>query len=188
DAWDEINTRILSNEVRPYLTFATIPWPVLRLSSDPQLKESNEITLEDTREFLLSPFHSPEKNREGRLRDARIRWSTSRSPSWLAFVVAADRERALMQRLFRCLKPIARVQWIRQLQQDALTTNPRRGPIRAKQWEPWKSPLTWTLAVIPFFTFGLGTWQVQRLQWKNDLVRRAEEELAKEPVALPDYI
>ncbi|PVF92788.1 hypothetical protein CPB86DRAFT_716791 [Serendipita vermifera] len=93
DAWDEINTRILSNEVRPYLTFATIPWPVLRLSSDPQLKESNEITLEDTREFLLSHFHSPEKTREGRLRDARIRWSTSRSPSWLAFVVAADRER-----------------------------------------------------------------------------------------------
>jgi hypothetical protein len=30
--------------------------------------------------------------------------------------------------------------------------------------------------------------QVQRLQWKNDLVRQAEEQLAKDAVVLPSHI
>jgi hypothetical protein len=68
-----------------------------------------------------------------------------------------------MQRILQNVNPAVRLQWTRKLQQDALSTNLRRGPIRAKQWDPWKSPLTWTLAIIPFFTFGLGTWQVSYL-------------------------
>ena len=33
---------------------------------------------------------------------------------------------------------------------------------------------------------GLGVWQLQRLEWKQDLIARLEERLAAEPVALPD--
>ena len=44
---------------------------------------------------------------------------------------------------------------------EAITTDIRKHPIRLRQWDPWKSPYTYILAVVPFFTFGLGTWQVR---------------------------
>jgi surfeit locus 1 family protein len=44
-----------------------------------------------------------------------------------------------------------------------------------------------TLAVLPAVAvlLGLGTWQVQRLAWKTDLIGRAEAGLAAPPAALP---
>jgi len=44
---------------------------------------------------------------------------------------------------------------------EAISTDIRKHPIRLRQWDPWKSPYTYILAIIPFFTFGLGTWQVR---------------------------
>jgi surfeit locus 1 family protein len=41
---------------------------------------------------------------------------------------------------------------------------------------------------IPFFTFGLGTWQLQRLQWKIALIDELEEKLQLEPLSLPKRI
>jgi surfeit locus 1 family protein len=41
---------------------------------------------------------------------------------------------------------------------------------------------------IPFFTFGLGTWQLQRLQWKIALIDELEEKLQLEPMSLPKRI
>lgn len=70
---------------------------------------------------------------------------------------------AKMNRNFRGLKYFIRSQWKRRIQHDAVSTQLRREPARAKQWDPWKSPFTWTLAIIPPFTFALGTWQV----WYN---------------------
>lgn len=33
---------------------------------------------------------------------------------------------------------------------------------------------------------GLGNWQVERLYWKEDLIRKVEEQISQTPVALPD--
>lgn len=41
---------------------------------------------------------------------------------------------------------------------------------------------------MPFFTFGLGTWQLQRLQWKVDLIDELEEKLQLQPLSLPKRI
>lgn len=41
---------------------------------------------------------------------------------------------------------------------------------------------------MPLFTFGLGTWQLQRLQWKLDMIDQLENKLHKEPVRLPARI
>lgn len=41
------------------------------------------------------------------------------------------------------------------------------------------------LSIIPITTFGLGTWQVQRLRWKVQLIEETEQKLANEPIPLP---
>ncbi|KKY34965.1 putative surf1 family protein [Diaporthe ampelina] len=41
------------------------------------------------------------------------------------------------------------------------------------------------LAVIPVTAFALGCWQVQRLQWKTDLIAKCEDRLFRPPLPLP---
>ncbi|KAG9084182.1 surf-like protein [Ceratobasidium sp. UAMH 11750] len=52
----------------------------------------------------------------------------------------------------------------------------------------WTSPTTLVLGFIPIFTFGLGTWQVQRLQWKLALIDELDEKARREPLILPKRI
>ena len=52
-------------------------------------------------------------------------------------------------------------------------------------------PSLWaTLITVPavLVMLGLGTWQMQRLEWKEDLVRRVEQRLHAAPVPLPPSI
>lgn len=52
-------------------------------------------------------------------------------------------------------------------------------------------PSLWaTLFTVPavLIMLGLGTWQAQRLSWKNDLIQRVQERLASPPVPLPASI
>ncbi|GME66517.1 Surfeit locus 1 [Neofusicoccum parvum] len=44
------------------------------------------------------------------------------------------------------------------------------------------------LALIPITAFALGTWQVQRLGWKTDLIARLEDRLVQPPLPLPPRI
>ena len=44
------------------------------------------------------------------------------------------------------------------------------------------------LGLIPVFTFALGTWQVQRLKWKVDLIDQLSEKLQRDPIALPNKV
>ncbi|KAF2104013.1 SURF1-domain-containing protein [Rhizodiscina lignyota] len=44
------------------------------------------------------------------------------------------------------------------------------------------------LALIPLTAFALGTWQVQRLGWKTDLMARFEDRLVRPPLPLPLFI
>ncbi|KAK4992996.1 surf-like protein [Elasticomyces elasticus] len=44
------------------------------------------------------------------------------------------------------------------------------------------------LAIIPVTAFVLGTWQVQRLSWKSDLIARFEDRLVRDPLPLPPQV
>lgn len=44
------------------------------------------------------------------------------------------------------------------------------------------------IGFMPFFTFALGTWQLQRLQWKVALIDELEEKLQLQPLSLPPKI
>ncbi|KAG8787722.1 surf-like protein [Ceratobasidium sp. 428] len=61
-------------------------------------------------------------------------------------------------------------------------------PPRGKSGFSWTSPTTLVLGSIPIFTFGLGTWQIQRLQWKVALIDELEEKARREPLILPKRI
>lgn len=43
-------------------------------------------------------------------------------------------------------------------------------------------------ALIPITAFALGTWQVQRLDWKTKLIAKLEDQLVKPPLPLPPRI
>ncbi|KAK1758532.1 cytochrome oxidase assembly protein shy1 [Echria macrotheca] len=44
------------------------------------------------------------------------------------------------------------------------------------------------LAIIPVTAFVLGTWQVQRLKWKTDLIAKCEDRIVRPPLPLPGRI
>jgi surfeit locus 1 family protein len=44
------------------------------------------------------------------------------------------------------------------------------------------------LALIPVIAFGLGTWQVQRLSWKSELIALFEDRLVRDPLPLPPRV
>lgn len=43
-------------------------------------------------------------------------------------------------------------------------------------------------ALIPITAFALGTWQVQRLRWKTDLIAKCEDRLVRPPLPLPPRV
>ncbi|KAG4438599.1 hypothetical protein IFR05_005923 [Cadophora sp. M221] len=44
------------------------------------------------------------------------------------------------------------------------------------------------LALIPITAFALGTWQVQRLDWKSKLIAKFEDRLVRDPLPLPQQV
>ncbi|XP_015120257.1 surfeit locus protein 1 [Diachasma alloeum] len=44
----------------------------------------------------------------------------------------------------------------------------------------------WMLIIIPIGTFALGTWQVQRRQWKLQLLKDLYEKVSSEPIPFPE--
>ncbi|PKY07787.1 SURF1-domain-containing protein [Aspergillus campestris IBT 28561] len=44
------------------------------------------------------------------------------------------------------------------------------------------------LALIPIISFGLGAWQIQRLDWKTKLISKFEDRLVKPPLPLPSRV
>ncbi|KAI6778897.1 Cytochrome oxidase assembly protein shy1 [Emericellopsis cladophorae] len=44
------------------------------------------------------------------------------------------------------------------------------------------------LAIIPVTAFALGSWQVQRLGWKSELIAKFEDRLVRDPLPLPPII
>lgn len=54
--------------------------------------------------------------------------------------------------------------------------------------DSWYNPTILILGFIPIFTFALGTWQLQRLQWKVNIIDELREKLEREPIALPRQV
>ncbi|KAL4970004.1 cytochrome oxidase assembly protein SHY1 [Aspergillus stella-maris] len=44
------------------------------------------------------------------------------------------------------------------------------------------------LALIPIISFALGTWQIQRLDWKTKLIAKYEDRIVREPLPLPPRV
>lgn len=44
------------------------------------------------------------------------------------------------------------------------------------------------LCTVPFVAFGLGTWQVQRLRWKVNLIQELHDRMAMRAIPLPRRI
>lgn len=44
------------------------------------------------------------------------------------------------------------------------------------------------LGFMPIFTAFLGTWQIQRLQWKVEMIDQLESKLNQDPIGLPARI
>ncbi|KAK0500566.1 mitochondrial protein required for respiration [Armillaria luteobubalina] len=54
--------------------------------------------------------------------------------------------------------------------------------------ERWITPTMVVVGSIPVFCFVLGTWQMQRLQWKINLIDELQEKLQLQPLSLPKKI
>jgi surfeit locus 1 family protein len=57
-----------------------------------------------------------------------------------------------------------------------------------QRYEPVAELLTLNTALIPITAFALGTWQVQRLDWKSKLIAKFEDRLVRDPLPLPPHI
>lgn len=100
------------NNSHPYLTFAKIPWPLAQMSHDPPITDPKSINIEGMREFLLSPFHSTDKSKETRIREAYMLWHPDKSTRWLPLVLESEREAVQMgvERVNWCLNNLKVVQ------------------------------------------------------------------------------
>ena len=56
------------------------------------------------------------------------------------------------------------------------------------QVESIADELSYSTALIPITAFILGTWQVQRLDWKTKLIAKYEDRLVKPPLPLPPRV
>ena len=97
-----------------------------------------------------------------------------------------------------------RAQWRRQCLRTFTTSKQARQQRAAADDPNWESIVDRTpvivragrkhgpglilLALIPTIAFGLGTWQIQRLGWKTDLISRFEDRLVLPPLPLPPRI
>lgn len=60
---------------------------------------------------------------------------------------------------------------------------PREKPAVRKQ-----SSSGYPLLIVPLAAFGLGTWQIQRREWKLNLIKELEEKMQAPPIPLPQNI
>ena len=91
----------------PFLSMSSIPWPILRMPLDGEVDHC-DLTPEDIREFLLSPYHSPNRPKEVRIREAYLRWHPDKAGKWMASVILSERVRVkqAVDRVAWCLNQL----------------------------------------------------------------------------------
>ncbi|KAK0661503.1 Cytochrome oxidase assembly protein shy1 [Lasiodiplodia hormozganensis] len=109
--------------------------------------------------------------------------STLRRPQWRCPQCAARRRpQQLQQRRFQSSQPGP------QPGDDPSFTSIVDQPAQLVKTGRRHGPGLIILALIPITAFALGTWQVQRLGWKTDLIARLEDRLIQPPLPLPPRI
>jgi hypothetical protein len=101
EAWDNYEKRWQVLRSIPFLTFRSIPWPVISSVNTPESLLPQLIT-----DFILSPEHSQAKSRKRRIHSALIRWHTDHfDAKFLHKVVDGDRKAVVegVGRVVRCL-------------------------------------------------------------------------------------
>lgn len=91
----------------------------------------------------------------------------------------------------RVLSSVTRKPWLRTTPFRRLETTSataESSPTYRAKKDSLLSPTMILLGIIPIFTFALGTWQVERLKWKINLIDELQEKLSREPMALPRKI
>ncbi|KAJ7170082.1 SURF1 family-domain-containing protein [Mycena filopes] len=78
--------------------------------------------------------------------------------------------------------------WLRPQPHFLRRSSSEAAPSYKPHRDPWITPTMVLLGFVPIFTFGLGTWQLQRLQWKVALIDELEEKLQLQPLSLPKRI
>ncbi|KAJ7786527.1 SURF1 family-domain-containing protein [Mycena metata] len=78
--------------------------------------------------------------------------------------------------------------WLRPQRQFLRRSTSDAAPSYKPHRDPWLTSTMIILGFVPIFTFGLGTWQLQRLQWKVALIDELEEKLQLHPLSLPKRI
>ncbi|CDR43990.1 CYFA0S13e01244g1_1 [Cyberlindnera fabianii] len=69
-----------------------------------------------------------------------------------------------------------------------ITSNVDWKPVKTTEKEEWtlsKYIFLSLLILMPVISFMLGTWQMRRLKWKNNLIATCEDRLTYEPIPLP---
>jgi len=92
----------------PFLSMSSIPWPIVRMPPDEEEIDPCDLTPEDIREFLLSPYHSLNKPKDVRIREAYLRWHPDKAGKWMASVIPSDRVRVkqAVDRVAWCLNQL----------------------------------------------------------------------------------
>jgi len=91
----------------------------------------------------------------------------------------------------RVLSSVTRKPWLRTTpfrRLESTSATAESSPTYKAKKDSLLSPAMILLGIIPIFTFALGTWQVERLKWKINLIDELQEKLSREPMALPRKI
>ncbi|KAL1963739.1 hypothetical protein VTN77DRAFT_7805 [Rasamsonia byssochlamydoides] len=88
----------------------------------------------------------------------------------------------------RCRRQQIRFNSGRQLADDPRWVSPVDQPAQIVRVGKRHGPGLIILALIPVTAFILGTWQVQRLDWKTKLIAKLEDRLVRPPLPLPPKI
>jgi surfeit locus 1 family protein len=75
-----------------------------------------------------------------------------------------------------------------QSRRSVITSSVDWKPVKSTEKEEWtisKYIFLSLLILMPVISFMLGTWQLRRLKWKNNLIATCEDRLTYEPIPLP---
>ncbi|KAI5287841.1 Surfeit locus protein 1 [Ascosphaera aggregata] len=77
---------------------------------------------------------------------------------------------------------------VKQLADDPAWSSPIDNPPQLIRTGRKHGPGLFFLAIIPVTAFCLGTWQIQRLEWKTKLIAKFEDRLLKPPLPIPPVL
>ncbi|CAN6624823.1 cytochrome oxidase assembly protein Shy1p [Trichomonascus vanleenenianus] len=89
-----------------------------------------------------------------------------------------------------CVRPLGALRLARTVKTSTVDWKPIRSSRGTEEGgsRAGKNFFLGLLVLMPIISFGLGTWQVRRLRWKNNVIAEAEYRLSLPPLPLPPQI